>query len=76
MDISSLIGISLGVLAILAGRIMESHSIMGLVALMQFQAFVIVIGGTVGAMILGSRKQDVLNIQFKSNNYVYNINNK
>lgn len=62
MDISSLIGITLGLLAIITGRILESGSLTSLIALTQINAFVIVIGGTLGAMIFGARKQDILNI--------------
>ena len=62
MEVSSIIGVSLGLLAIIAGRVLESQSLLGIMAFFQFQAFVIVIGGTVGAMIYGSRREDVLNI--------------
>ncbi len=51
MDIISIIGITLGLAAILIGQALEGGSIG---SLMQFTAFMIVIGGTLGAVMLQS----------------------
>lgn len=51
MDIISLIGLVLGVVAIVGGQVLEGGH---LSALVQPTAFLIVVGGTVGATMLGS----------------------
>ncbi len=51
MDIISILGITLGLAAILVGQALEGGSIG---SLMQFTAFMIVIGGTLGAVMLQS----------------------
>lgn len=52
MDYLALVGLALGLLAVLAGQLMEGGS---LSALMNGPAFLIVLGGTLGATILQSR---------------------
>ena len=49
MDLTSLIGLVLGVAAVLLGQVLEGGSVL---ALVQPTAFLIVIGGTVGATLL------------------------
>lgn len=51
MDRVSLIGITVGILAVFAGQLLEGGSIL---SLMQPTAFVIVFGGTLGAVLLQS----------------------
>lgn len=58
MDLTLPIGLLIGFLGIVGGRVLEGGNPL---FLLQFTAFVIVFGGTVGAMILGSRSLDVLN---------------
>lgn len=52
MDYLALVGLALGLLAVLAGQLIEGGS---LSALMNGPAFLIVVGGTLGATILQSR---------------------
>lgn len=58
MDLTAPIGLLIGFLGIVGGRILEGGNPL---FLLQHTAFVIVAGGTVGAMIYGSRSLDVLN---------------
>lgn len=58
MDITSLIGISLGLFAVVGGAILEG---LGLESIVQATAFIIVIGGTVGAVMLSSTQEDMIN---------------
>lgn len=58
MDWSAPIGLALGILAIVGGRVLEGGNPLFLV---QFTAFFIVFGGTFGAMIYGANREDVLN---------------
>ncbi|MCP5250771.1 MAG: flagellar motor protein [Burkholderiales bacterium] len=51
MDISSILGIAVALVAIMGGQMLEGGHVG---ALMQFAAFVIVVGGTVGAVLLQS----------------------
>lgn len=59
MDWSAPIGIALGIIAIVGGRILEGGNPL---FLLQHTAFFIVFGGTFGAMIYGAQKEDVLNL--------------
>jgi len=58
VDLTSLIGIGLGMFAVFGGAMMEGLPI---TALLQGTAFVIVIGGTMGAMLLHGTQRDLLN---------------
>lgn len=58
MDITSVIGIILGMAAVIIGAILEGLDLMDLV---QPTAFLIVIGGTAGAITLGSTGKDLMN---------------
>lgn len=58
MDLTIPIGILIGLLGIVGGRVLEGGNPL---FLLQFTAFVIVFGGTLGAMIIGSRSFDILN---------------
>ncbi|HQU61581.1 MAG: flagellar motor protein [Nitrosomonas sp.] len=51
IDISSILGIAVALVAIMGGQMLEGGHVG---ALMQFAAFVIVVGGTVGAVLLQS----------------------
>lgn len=57
MDITSLIGIILGVAAVVGGQILEGGSLM---AIVQPTAFIIVMGGTTGAILLGFPQKDLI----------------
>jgi len=57
MDILSIIGVLLAVAAIFGGQILEGG---GFASLLQLTAFVIVIGGTIGAVLLSFPKADLL----------------
>lgn len=57
MDITSLIGIILGLAAVIVGQMLEGGSVM---ALVQPTAFLIVIGGTTGAVLLSFPAKDLL----------------
>ncbi|MBC7544951.1 MAG: flagellar motor protein [Candidatus Sericytochromatia bacterium] len=59
MDFTSIGGLALGILAIVVGRILEGGNPL---MLMQFTAFLIVFGGTAGAMALSATKEDIRNI--------------
>ena len=54
MDITSILGLTLGITAILVGQALEGGH---LGSLLQFTAFMIVIGGTIGAVMLQSSLQ-------------------
>ena len=56
MDLTSLIGIILGVAAVVGGQLMEGGNIM---AIVQPTAFIIVFGGTAGAIILSFPGKDL-----------------
>lgn len=58
MDITSIIGILLGLAAVIGGQVLEGGSI---TAIMQPTAFIIVMGGTAGAIILGFPAKDLIN---------------
>lgn len=58
MDITVPIGILIALLGIVGGQILEGGNPL---FLLQFTAFVIVFGGTLGAMIFGSKSLDILN---------------
>ena len=58
MDITSLIGFGLGIFAVFGGAMMEG---LPLDALLQGTAFVIVIGGTLGAIMLHGTQRDLTN---------------
>ncbi len=58
MDLTAPIGLAIAFLAIIGGRILEGGNPL---FLLQHTAFIIVIGGTIGAMIYGSRSLDTLN---------------
>lgn len=58
IDISSILGIAVAVVAIMGGQMLEGGHIG---ALMQFAAFVIVVGGTVGAVLLQSPVKILIN---------------
>ena len=51
MDINSLVGLILGLTAIIGGQILEGGKF---ASLLQITAFIIVIGGTLGATLLQS----------------------
>lgn len=57
MDLTVPIGLLIGFLGIVGGRVLEGGNPL---FLLQHTAFIIVFGGTVGAMIVGSRSLDVL----------------
>ena len=57
MDITSILGIILGVAAVLVGQVLEGGSVM---ALVQPTAFLIVLGGTAGAIILSFPMRDLM----------------
>lgn len=59
MDLTIPIGLLLSFLGIVGGRVLEGGNPL---FLLQFTAFLIVFGGTVGAMIFGSRSSDVINL--------------
>jgi chemotaxis protein MotA len=59
MDLIAIGGLALGIFSIVTGRILEGGNPL---ILLQFTAFLIVVGGTVGAMILGMSKEDVRNL--------------
>lgn len=59
MDLTIPIGLLLGFLGIVGGRVLEGGNPL---FLLQFTAFIIVFGGTVGAMIFGSRSTDVMSL--------------
>ena len=56
MDIFSVLGLSLGFIAVLGGQILEGGSIM---ALVQPTAFIIVMGGSIGATMLSMPKEEL-----------------
>jgi chemotaxis protein MotA len=58
IDISSILGIAVAFVAIMGGQMLEGGHIG---ALMQFAAFVIVVGGTVGAVLLQSPVKVLIN---------------
>lgn len=58
MDITVPIGLLLGFLGIIGGQILEGGNPL---FLLQPTAFIIVVGGTLGAMVFGSRSLDVIN---------------
>jgi chemotaxis protein MotA len=58
VDITSLIGITLGLLAVFGGAILEGLPIS---AIVQPTAFIIVFGGAIGAILLQSPQSDVIN---------------
>ncbi|MBX3629388.1 MAG: flagellar motor protein [Nitrosomonas sp.] len=58
MDISSVLGIVVAFVAIMGGQMLEGGHVG---ALMQFAAFVIVVGGTVGAVLLQSPVKILIN---------------
>lgn len=58
MDITSIAGILLGISAVLGGQVLEGGSVM---ALVQPTAFMIVMGGTIGAILLAFPMKDVMN---------------
>jgi chemotaxis protein MotA len=58
IDISSVLGIAVAIVAITGGQMLEGGHIG---ALMQFAAFVIVVGGTVGAVLLQSPVNVLIN---------------
>lgn len=58
MDLTVPIGLLIGLLAIVGGRILEGGNPL---FLLQHTAFIIVVGGTIGAMVVGSRSLDILN---------------
>jgi chemotaxis protein MotA len=58
MDLTSLIGALLGVSAVVGGQVLEGGSLM---ALVQPTAFLIVVGGTAGAVILSFPEKDLKN---------------
>ncbi|HSH95813.1 MAG: flagellar motor protein [Candidatus Sericytochromatia bacterium] len=58
MDLTIPIGLLIGLIGVIGGRVMEGGNPL---FLLQATAFVIVFGGTVGAMIVGSRSLDILN---------------
>ncbi len=57
MDLTAPIGLLIALIGIIGGRILEGGSPL---FLLQHTAFVIVAGGTIGAMIYGSRSLDIL----------------
>lgn len=57
MDLTAPIGLLIALMGIVGGRILEGGNPF---FLLQHTAFVIVVGGTVGAMIYGSRSLDIL----------------
>lgn len=57
MDLTIPIGLLIGLLGVIGGRVMEGGNPL---FLLQFTAFVIVFGGTIGSMIFGSRSLDIL----------------
>ncbi len=59
MDLTIPIGLLLSFLGIVGGRVLEGGNPL---FLLQFTAFLIVFGGTVGAMIFGSHSSDVMNL--------------
>lgn len=58
IDISSVLGIVVAFVAIMGGQMLEGGHVG---ALMQFAAFVIVVGGTVGAVLLQSPVKILIN---------------
>ena len=58
MEITSVIGIVLGILAVFGGAILEGISITDI---LQPTAFIIVFGGTTGAVMLQSTASDLMN---------------
>lgn len=58
MDLAAPIGIFIALVGIVGGRILEGGNPLFLV---QYTAFIIVVFGTVGAMIYGSKSLDILN---------------
>lgn len=58
MDLTIPIGLLIGLVGIVGGRILEGGNPL---FLLQATAFIIVAGGTIGAMIFGSRSLDILN---------------
>ncbi len=58
MDITSLIGLIFGIAAVIGGQILEGGSVM---AIVQPTAFLIVMGGTVGAVLLSFPGKDLMN---------------
>ncbi len=57
MDITSIIGIVLGLAAVIVGQVLEGGSVM---ALVQPTAFLIVIGGTLGSVMLAFPLKDLM----------------
>lgn len=57
MDLSSVIGLILGIAAVLGGQVLEGGSIE---AIIQPTAFIIVVGGTAGAVLLNFPTRDLL----------------
>ncbi len=60
MDITSLVGLFIGVLAVLVGQVLESGgNVMSILTLVQPTAFMIVMGGTTGTVLLGFPANDL-----------------
>lgn len=58
MDITSIIGLLLGAAAVFGGAVLEG---LPLSSIMQATAFIIVLGGTTGAIVLQSTQEDLVN---------------
>ncbi len=58
MDITSVLGLALGAFAVFGGAVLEG---LPLSALLQLTAFIIVLGGTLGAVLLTSTAKDLKN---------------
>lgn len=57
MDLTSIVGILMGIAAVLGGQVLEGGSIM---AIVQPTAFIIVMGGTIGAIVLAFPAKDLM----------------
>lgn len=61
MELTTIGGLLIGILSIVVGRILEGGSPL---MLLQHTAFIIVFGGTAGAVIMGADKEDLKNLGY------------
>ncbi|MBF0208000.1 MAG: flagellar motor protein [Oligoflexia bacterium] len=72
LDLTSVIGLFLGIFAVFGGGVMEGISI---VALIQVTAFIIVVMGSVGAMLLTTPADTlVLGVKLTKDIFIFNLN--